>query len=128
MNDTLILPKIATAKAVAHPEYQSLSALLPSGQHLIDVRVHLQGALKKGEPFMTKVPAAANPWKLLARALSKLNQASIESIVREALETTDEESDAVKTAASEAIERIVAGTERESQGRITGNVIWSLLA
>lgn len=122
------LEKIATAKSVAEKDYRDLSALLVPGQHLIDCRVHLRGVLKKGEAFRTKVPAAANPWKILALALSKLNQTTIDSVVRDALEVPDEEAEAVKAAASEAIEKIVASTERESSGRITGNVIWSLLA
>jgi hypothetical protein len=125
---TLTLPKIATAKSVDEKTYKELSGSLEPGQHLIDCSVRLRGVLKKGTPFKTPVPAAANPWRLLALALSKLNVVSIESLVREALEASDETADAVKKEAQEAIERIVAATERESSGRITGNVIWELLA
>lgn len=125
MTDTV--PKIAVHKAVKEEVYKSLSEQLEVGQHIVDCRVQLRGALKKGNPFKTKVPAAANPWRLLAVALSKLNQTSVDAVVRESLAMGEEQTTAVKKAAEDAITRIVAATERESSGRITGEVILEIL-
>jgi hypothetical protein len=125
MNDKLV--RIATHKVVKDDVFRELSAELEVGQHIVDCSVRLRGALKKGAPFRSKVAAAANPWRLLAVALSKLNSASVETIVKESLSGGDEEASAVKAAADEAIQRIVAATERESSGRITGEVVLELL-
>ena len=118
---------VATKKAIKDETFRRLSEELAPGQHLVDCSVRLRGVLKKGNPFRTKVPAAANPWRLLAKALSKLNSCTIESIVRESMEISDEETEAVKDEAAKAIEQIVASTERESTGRLTGEVLWSLI-
>lgn len=122
------IEKIATAKAIADKDYKTLAESLAPGIHVVDTTVRLVGTLKKGEPFETAVAAAANPWRLLAKALSKLNSATIESLVRESLEVSDEEESAVKDEAKKAIESIVASTTRKQTGRITGQLQWSLLA
>ena len=125
MDDKLV--KIATHKVVKDDVYRELSAELEAGQHIVDCSVRLRGALKKGLPFRTKVPAAANPWRLLAVALSKLNAATIDTIVQESLGKGDEETAAIKEAAEQAIQKIVAATERETSGRITEEVVLEVL-
>lgn len=114
--------KVATAKAVSDADYKLLSAELPPGVTPVHCTIEIVGTLKKGNPFMQKFPNAANPWAILAKALSKLNTASIESLVRESLEVNPTETAAVKQAAEEAIERLVAATEREVSGRVVAHL------
>ncbi|MFZ9218861.1 MAG: hypothetical protein ACO23F_05740 [Candidatus Limnocylindrus sp.] len=126
--DTTTIRKIATAKAVSDKDYKSASEQLGSGIYTVDTTIRLIGTLKKGEPYKTSVAAAVNPWKLLRAALSKLNNATIESLVRESLEGNDEETAAVKGAAERALAELVASTERTVSGRITGHVKWEVLS
>lgn len=127
MTNTTIA-KLATAKSIDDKTFKALSETLEPGIITVDSTIRIVGGLKKGAPFKKRVSAAANPWKLLAKALSKLNQTSIEALVRESLEASDDETSAVKQAAEDAIERIVAATEREMSGALTGTVRWELLA
>lgn len=126
MNETTA--KVATAKAIDDKAYKALALDLPQGITLVDTRVRIVGTLKKGAPYKQRVVAEANPWALLARALSKLNNATIESLVEESLSVDGEESSAVKEAATAAIERLRAATEREIAGRVTAALQWELLA
>ena len=122
------IEKIATAKAIKDTDFKLLSEQLAPGIYVVDTVIHLTGTVKKGEPFETAVAAAANPWRLLAKALSKLNSATIESLVRESLEVSDEEETEVKDQAKKAIEALVAKTPRTQSGRITGQLVWGLQA
>lgn len=118
-----MIEELAAYRA-AKPLYDAAKSRLSSGEYEVDTRIRLIGVVKKGEPYMTKVAMRADPWKLLAVALSKLNNVTMETIVRESLA---EDSTIVKAAADEAIARIVAATESEVDGRITGKVIMELL-
>lgn len=122
------IEKIATAKAIKDTDFKVLSEQLAPGIYVVDTVVRLTGTVKKGEPFETAVAAAANPWRLLAKALSKLNSATIESLVRESLEVSEEEESAIKEEAKKAIEALVAKTTRTQSGRITGQLVWGLEA
>jgi hypothetical protein len=126
MNETAA--KVATAKAIDDKSYKLLTLDLPQGITLIDTRVRLVGTLKKSAPYMQRIAAAADPWALLARALSKLNSATIDSLVEESLAVDGEEKQAIKDAAEAAIERIRAATEREVPGRVTAALQWELLS
>lgn len=119
---------IALAKAVAEKDYKSVSAELTPGVHHIDCVIHLKGTLKKGQPFESAVAAAIDPWSLLHRALSKLNQTTIDSLVEEALKATPAEAEEVKEKAREAVSRLVASTTRTMPGRITTQVTWSVVS
>ena len=128
MSTTNTIVPIALAKAIAEKDYKSLSAELPAGVHHIDVTVHLKGTLKKGLPYESAVAAAIDPWSLLHRALSKLNQTTIDSLVEEALKSTPAEAEEVKVKAKKAIERLVAATTRTMPGKITTQVEWSVVS
>lgn len=128
MSTTQPIVPIAIAKAIADKDYKSLSAELTPGVHHVDCVIHLKGTLKKGEPFESAVAAAIDPWSLLHRALSKLNQTTIDSLVEEALKATESEVEEVKAKAKKAIERLVAATTRTMPGRITTQVTWSVVS
>lgn len=119
--------KIATAKVIDDKLYKSLSLELPQNTTLVvDTTIRIAGAIKKGAAYRQRVAAAANPWALLAKALSKLNSATIESIVEESMSVGDEEASAIKAKASEALDKILASTERDMPGRVTATLTWEL--
>jgi len=122
------LAKIATVKAVAEKDLKVLVDGLEVGVHPVDCQVRLVGGITKGKPYKQRVAAAADPWKLLALALSKLNNSSVEALVAEAADLEQVGEDEIKERAKRAIETIVAGTEREISGRVTAAIQWSLLA
>lgn len=123
---TNTIEKVATAKAISDKEFKSLSSEMAPGIYVVNSLVQIQGTIKKGEPFETTVAAAANPWKLLTKALSKLNNTTIAALVRESLNTSEEEEETVKVEVQRAIDEIVGATKRTSSGRITGQLTWGL--
>lgn len=125
---TELAARLATAKAIDDKAYRSLSSRLSPGIYPINATVVLVGGIKKGEPFKQRIAAAANPWTILAKALSKLNGATIESLVEESLAVGDEEATAIKAAADAALQRIKDATERDVSGKLTGTIEWGLLA
>lgn len=128
MTNELTIPRLATAKAIDDKLTKELSSDLEPGVYTVDFKVRLVGGLKKGSPYSQRIAAAADPWALLAKALSKLNSATIESLVQESLAVDGEESSAVKAAANEALQRIKDATERQVSGKLTSSVAWELLA
>lgn len=123
-----LLSRLATAKSIDDKVYRVLSSDLPPGAYPIDCTIHLVGALKKGEPFNQRIAAAADPWALLAKAMSKLNGVTLEALVQEALAVDGDEASAVKDAANAALQRIKDATERTLSGKLSGSVVWELLA
>lgn len=124
MNQTL--EKLATAKAVAEKDLKLIVKEVAPGDYPIDCVIRLRGGLKKGLPYKQRIAAAADPWKLLALALSKLNNTSIDALVRESANLPAIGEEDLKTKAKQAIEQIVASTDREIEGRITAAIQWSL--
>lgn len=118
---------IATHKAVDDKVYKALSVLLPKGVTPIDTTIRIVGGLKKGDPYEQRIPQKANPWALLAKALSKLNAASVESLVQEALAVSDEEASAIKDTAQEALDRISDATVVTISGRVTATLALEVL-
>lgn len=127
-NDTIQLPTLATAKAVDDKTYRLFSDELEPGLYPIDCRIRLVGALKKGNPYQQRVVAAADPWAILAKAMSKLNSTTLEALVHESLDISGEEATAVKAAATAAMQRIKDATERTLSGKLNGAVKWELMA
>lgn len=118
---------IALSKAVKEADYEAAGkTMLPGTREAVDSVIHLRGAISKSKPYEQKVAADANPWKLLAVALSRLNQATVDSIVAGSFQVADEEANAVKASAVQAVEKIVAGTKRVINGRITGTILWEM--
>jgi hypothetical protein len=127
MQELQLVP-LALAKAVAEKDYKQLTAELPEGTFCFDTVVHLKGTIKKGAPFESKVPAAIDPWALLHRALSKLNAVTLESLVQEALNATEAETEEIKASAKKAVDRLVAATSRTMSGRVTAQVVWEVVS
>ena len=93
------------------------------GVHHVNLTVRIEGTVKVGKPVTTTLPMAADPWGLLALALSKLNSATVDSLVLEhetrlaAGEKVDTE--AVKATATEALRRLKATRTTTRNGAAT---------
>jgi len=92
---------------------------LPVGEHDVDVIVHVTGTLKRGEdeerPIANKVD-----WTLLAGvALSHMNAATRESILREYTAADAELIKSLKAEAVEGTESLKVETMTKCNGRIT---------
>lgn len=110
---------VAVAKAIKKAAVESASSTLVAGEYPVDFTVRIKGSLKKGEDYDQDIVAKADPWLLLAAALSKLNGVTVDSLVREA-ETQDESLiDGLKTRAAEAIAKIKATTTTKCTGKVT---------
>lgn len=128
MSKNTKIAKIATTKAISEKDYKPLAEGLKPGLYQIDSTVRVYGTLKKGEPYTQRLAAKADPWKLLGLALNKLNATSIDAVVREALENTNEElGPAIKSEVDRALRQIVADTETEMSGRVMAQLSWELV-
>jgi len=130
MTTKLSLPDLAIVsvhKAIKAEDFKESSSRLLTGSYPIDLSVRLRGGIKKGEPYEAKVAAAADPWKLLAVALSRLNKATVDSIVAGSFQVSDEEGESIKASAVAAIEKIVEGTKRVCQGKVTTTLLVEML-
>jgi len=123
----LDLIPITIHKAVKETTYRAVSKNLEPGIYPVDIHVRMQGVLKKGEPFTTPVAARANPWRVLACALGKLNTATRKKVIRESLGLTLTDILQLKTVVELDIQEMIAATTTTMQGRITGEVAYSLL-
>lgn len=117
MNNALI---VAIAKAISPENMKAASAKLSVGEHKIDSTLRIRGAIRKGEDYPQVVHMACDQWGMLAVALSKLNGVTMEAIVREAMDMTEEKIAEVKEQAKVLIEKYKRqiGTETCS-GKVT---------
>ena len=116
--EVLALAKLINADVIG----LAREAVVP-GVHRVNLTVRIEGTVKVNKPVTTTVPMAADPWGLLALALSKLNSATVDSLVLEhearlaAGEKVDAE--AVKATATEALHRLKATTTTMRNGAVT---------
>jgi hypothetical protein len=95
-------------------------ALPGSYEGTLDLRVKY--AVNVGEDYVG-THAASVPWqRMCAVLLSKVNDATIASVLREALEGDVDESE-IKTEAQLAINLILGTTEKEFKGKVTGSAV-----
>ena len=116
MNDLLT---VALNKAVTAAASRKASANLAPGEYDVDVLVHLVGTLKRGEDYKQEIVAKADPWKLVAAALSHLNGVTVESLVREALTADPALVKSLKAEAATAVKAIKAPTLTDCNGKVT---------
>lgn len=109
---------LAIAKVISDKQLKEFRADLSAGKYAVDFLARISGGLNVGEDYDQNIVAKADPWKLLAVALSKLNGVTVESIVREAevdaLDTED-----IERRAKTAIAAIKAGTVTVCRGKVT---------
>jgi hypothetical protein len=80
------------------------------------VTLTITGQVKVGENYEQRVVAKADPWKLLLVAMSKLNDVTMESLVRESLNGTLE-TDAVELEAKQAVGKVMSANEKAEYER-----------
>ena len=94
---------------------------LQPGEYILDEEItfHLRGGLKVGEDYESRIVAKADPWTLLAAALSHLNGVTVASLVREALTADPELVKSIKDRAKVAMREVKAPTLTECRGKVT---------
>ena len=117
---------VAISKAIASKDAGDARDALTVGDHDVDVVVRVSGTLSKGEDHTKKVVAKADPWTLLAVALSHLNGVTVDSIVREALTSDPELVKGLKDKADKALVAIKAPTETKCAGQVRAKVTASV--
>ena len=109
----------AVAALVSADAAREAAAAVPVGTHAIDLTLHITGTLTKGEDYDSRKVEKADPWLLLAAALSHLNGITVDSIVKEALTADLELVESLKKTAAIAIEKIKAPTVGRENGKVT---------
>ena len=112
---------IAIAKAIGEKtkQYTNARGEISTGAHEIDITVRIQGGIKVGEDYDQVCAPAADPWGLLAVALSKINGVTLDAIVKEHLDATPERITEIKEQAKGAIAQIKAPTKKPCKGKVT---------
>jgi len=116
---------IALSKVVTAAQTQAASSELAVGTHEVDFLVQVTGSLKKGEDYTSKIVAKAEPWTLLAVALSHLNGVTVQSIVKEALDADPDLVKSIKKQATDAMAAVKGPTETLCNGKITTDLACS---
>lgn len=116
--EILAVTKVVAGKATKASKH------LAAGDHEVDVTVRVRGTVKRGEDYTQEIVNKVDTWLLFGVALSKLNGATAESIVREAIAIEEsEDADAltkkVKDAAKVAIKQLKGTTETDCNGKVT---------
>ncbi len=110
-----------TTTIVALKKSSGLIGKLPQGEYDVDALVHVTGHLRVGADYEQNIVAKANPWSLLAAALSKLNGVTVESLVLDSL-NDDINLDEIKKRADVAIGAIKGATLTHCSGKVTGDI------
>ena len=110
---------IALSKVVTAGDAKTASASLSEGEYIVDFAVRVVGSIKRGANYESKIVAKADPWLLLAVALSHLNGVTVESIVRESLTADPALAESLKVKAAEAIATMKEQTKTPCNGKVT---------
>ena len=120
MTDLTSIHTLAVSKAIKAATAKAASGELPAGSYQGEVAVVVSYDLTKGEDYDQAIVAKADPWTLLAAALSHLNGVTVGSIVKEALTADPELVKSLKASAKTAIEAVKAPTDTRCNGKVTG--------
>jgi len=118
---------VALAKVIKDAAAKDASGKLVAGEYPVDFTVRVKGSLKKGENYESEIVAKADPWLLLAAALSMLNGVSMDALVVRAELAKEELVDSLKLKAAEAIQKIKATTKTPCAGKVTTKLAVELL-
>lgn len=117
---------MALAKVVKEAAAKAASAGVVAGEYPVDFKVHVTGKVTKGEDYDQEIVEKAEPWLLLAVALSHLNGVTVASIVREALTASPDLVDGLKVQAADAIAAVKGPTKTRCNGKITTKLVAEL--
>jgi hypothetical protein len=83
------------------------------------ITLHLTGTVRTGADYEQEIVAKADPWTLLAAALSHLNGVTIESLTAEALAADPKLIASIKKQAKASIAAVKGITLTECRGKVT---------
>lgn len=124
----LALARLDHLNLASNAAVRDLRAQVAPGKHSGDVTLQLAYDIKVGEAYESEV-AQSVPWKALAGLLfSKLNGATRDAIVREALVPAEgggfELREGIENAeAEEALQALMGKTKKTVAGKITGSAV-----
>jgi hypothetical protein len=113
---------VALSKVVGAAETRKASAELTPGDHAVDFVVRVSGTVRRGEDYRQQIVLKADPWTMLAAALSHLNGVTVGSLVREALGADPELVKSIKAGALAAMAELHEPTETACNGKVTVKV------
>lgn len=116
-----VIARLAIAKVNKPKNLGLVKKSVTAGEYDVDFTARFQGRIQVGDAYNQKIVAKADPWKLLGVALSKLNNVTVASLVKEA-ETSSIDGDAIKESAQGAVNQIKAPTDTICAGKTTGSV------
>ena len=118
---------LAVVKVIKEATEKAARKELQPGDYSIDLSVRIAGSIKVGEAYEQRIVAKADPWLLLAVALSKLNGITVESIAREALACSLDPI-AIKDRAGVAIAALKDPTLTQCLGKVTTSLVIARLS
>jgi len=114
------LDTITIAKAVKEAAMKKARNGLEGGtEHNIDLTIRIHGTVKVGEDYEQRIIYKVDFPGLLALALSKTNNVTMDALVREFEETEAVDTDAIKKNAAEALNAIKAKSMMNVKGKVT---------
>lgn len=114
---------VAVGKLVSDKESSEASKTLVAGEYPVDVTVRVHGFLTRGENYEQEIVEKAEPWLLLAVALSHLNSVTVESITKEALTADPKLVESLKKQAADAVEAVKGKTLTKCNGKTTAKLV-----
>lgn len=118
---------VALAKLVKDAAAKAASAGVTVGEYKLDFTVRVSGLVTKGADYEQPIVEKAEPWVLLAAALSHLNGVTVESLVREALTDRSELVDSLKKQAADAVAAVKGPTMTKCNGKVTTKLVAELV-
>jgi len=114
---------LALAKAIKKGALGKARPNVKSGTHEVDVLVRVHGSVTVGDDFEQIQHMKVPQWELIAVLLSKVNGATLESVVREALGFADKaELKRIKADAQVAVDKIKGTGKSPTKGKVTAKL------
>lgn len=122
MRSLTIAERVATISAFKSKEQAKMKKGLEEGEHVVDMVVRVKGTINKEPTKEGIIAQKAAPWKLLAVALSMLNGVSIEALVCQAEEISEEDLKQTKDEVRAALETIKGSVVGVIAGRTIAEI------
>jgi hypothetical protein len=116
------IQQLAINKIVSVDTYKKLNTDLKPGEYPVEMLVKIAGKLTKGEKYPSEIHLGIDWCKLFAFTLSKVNGATVESIVKEFLAAADIPVEEIKAKAQVAVDDINGVAKTECAGKLTADL------
>lgn len=110
---------LAVAKLLTETSEKRARANIEPGSYRVALDLRAEVLLNVGADYEQKIVAKADPWTLLAAALSHLNGVTVDSLVSEALTASPDLVASIKSRAQVALDKIKAPTLSPCKGKVT---------